>query len=68
MSCLLLEYRNSEAVLDDESERISPLDVGLLSLNSCSTFGSIVSSGRSSQPRLALYCARASLVFSLRPI
>lgn len=43
---------------------MSPLERGLLSLNSSSTFGSMAERERFSQPRVVLYCARASVAFN----
>ncbi len=68
MRFLEFEYRNSEAALEDESEKTSPLDVGLLLFSSSSTFGSMLSMLRSSHPRAVLNCARASRALSFRPI
>lgn len=43
---------------------MSPLERGLLSLSSSSTFGSIAARERFSQPRVVLYCARARVAFN----
>jgi hypothetical protein len=63
-----LGYANSEVVLEDESDSMSPLEVGLLLLSSSSTLGSIVSRDKSSQPLSVLNCASASRFCSFRAI
>lgn len=57
---LRFEHGNSDATLEEESDNISPLEVGRRLLSSSSILGSIVSRVRSSQPLSVLNCASAS--------
>lgn len=54
--------------MEEESEKTSPLEVGLRLRISSSTLGSITSRGRSSQPLAVLKFARASVALSFLPI
>lgn len=68
IKCLCLYLYSELVVLEEESENISLLEVGLRLRNSSSTLGSMMSSGRSSHPLAVLKFASASVALSLRPI
>lgn len=61
-------YWKSEAELDEVSDSMSPAEEGRWRRRCSSTFGSIKSRVRSSQPCLALNCASARRFCSLRAI
>jgi hypothetical protein len=65
---VLPRWKSEFALEEEESDRTSPLDSGLRRPSSSCTLGSILSKGRSSQPRSVLNWARASRFWSLRAI